>query len=204
MERDLKIKFWTSWIKNLMVVNPIRSLIFFLAISFTISGLLQNDSILFKEIRGFFQDGEKCYYMLRGEHSYTEYNKPQKVFEYKGDNYLKVNGIGPLKAIFIGLGVALSLILIFSLFIEDLELKKILKRTIKDNYKEVYMNDINGPDLYYSISYNKVFFKSHFSNTFQLNWEASAISDVKEFFNCEDYFTQAELRDRKLSKLGIK
>ncbi len=204
MERDLKIKFWMSWIKNFIIVNPIRTLIFFLAISFTISGLLQNDSILFKEIRGFFQDGDKCYYKLRGEHSYTEYNKPQKIFEYEGDNYLKVNGIRPLKEIFIGLGVGFSLILIFSLFIEDLELKEILKRTIKDDYKEVYVNDPNSPDLYYLVSYNKVFFKSHFSKTFQLNWEASAISDVKEFFNCEDYFKQAELRDRKLSKLGIR
>jgi hypothetical protein len=75
---------------------------------------------------------------------------------------------------------------------------------MKSNYKEVFVEDPNNTDLYYSISYNKVFFKSHFSKNFYSNWEASAISCVSDLFNCEDYFTQAELRDRKLSKLGIK
>lgn len=204
MERDLKIKFWMSWIKNLIKLNPIRTLILFLAISFTTSGLLMNDSILFKEIRGFFQDEQKCYYKLYDEQSYTEYDKPQKVYEYDGDNYLKVYGMGPLKIIFISIGILLFIFLIFGTFVEDLETKKILKLTIKDNYKEVYVEDNNGYDLYYSISYNKVFFKNHYSKSFESNWDASAISDVRDFFNSEDYFTQAELRDRKLSKLGIK
>ena len=136
--------------------------------------------------------------------SYIEYSSPQKVYQYDGDNYLKVMGYSELKMFLLTAGIVFFVIFIISLFPEDLELKQVLKKTIKSNYKEVFIEDPNNTDLYYSISYNKVFFKNHFSKSFQLNWEASAISDVKEFFNCEDYFTQAELRDRKLSKLGIK
>ena len=204
MERYLKIKFWLSWVKNFIIVNPFRSFIFMTALAITTTGLLQKEVILFKEIIGFFQDEEKCYYRLYGSGNYIEYSSPQKVYEYNGYNYLKVMGYSDLKMIFITIGIFLFVIFIISLFPEDLELKQILKKTMKSNYKEVFVEDPNNTDLYYSISYNKVFFKSHFSKNFYSNWEASAISNVSDLFNCEDYFTQSELRDRKLSKLGIK
>jgi hypothetical protein len=204
MERDLKIKFWLSWVKNFIIVNPFRSFIFMMALAITTTGLLQKEVILFKEIIGFFQDEDKCYYQLDGSRSYIEYSSPQKVYQYDGDNYLKVMGYSEQKIFFLTAGTVLFVIFIISLFPEDLELKQILKKTMKSNYKEVFVEDPNNTDLYYSISYNKVFFKSHFSKNFYSNWEASAISCVSDLFNCEDYFTQAELRDRKLSKLGIK
>ena len=204
MERDLKIKFWLSWVKNFIIVNPFRSFIFMTALAITTTGLLQKEVILFKEIIGFFQDEEKCYYRLYGSGNYIEYSSPQKVYEYNGYNYLKVMGYSDLKMIFITIGIFLFVIFIISLFPEDLELKQVLKKTIKSNYKEVFVEDPNNTDLYYSISYNKVFFKSHFSKNFYSNWESSAISNVSDLFNCEDYFTKSELRDRKLSKLGIK
>ena len=205
MERDLKIKFWLSWVKNFIIVNPFRSFIFMMALAITTTGLLQKEVILFKEIIGFFQDEEKCYYYrLDDSRNYIEYSSPQKVYQYDGDNYLKVMGYSDLKMIFITIGIFLFVIFIISLFPEDLELKQVLKKTMRSNYKEVFVEDPNNTDLYYSISYNKVFFKSHFSKNFYSNWESSAISNVSDLFNCEDYFTQAELRDRKLSKLGIK
>lgn len=204
MERDLKIKFWMTWIKNLIIVNPVRSIFFVMAVSITTTGLLQKEVILFKEIIGFFQDEDKCYYRLDGSMSYIEYSSPQKVYQYDGDNYLKVMGYSELKMFLLTAGTVFFIIFIISLFPEDLELKQVLKKTMKSNYKEVFVEDPNNTDLYYSISYNKVFFKSHFSKNFYSNWEASAISCVRDFFNCEDYITQAELRDRKLSKLGIK
>lgn len=204
MERDLKIKFWMTWIKNFIIVNPVRSIFFVMAVSITTTGLLQKEVILFKEIIGFFQDEDKCYYRLDGSMSYIEYSSPQKVYQYDGDNYLKVMGYSELKIFLLTAGTVLFVIFIISLFPEDLELKQVLKKTMKSNYKEVFVEDPNNTDLYYSISYNKVFFKSHFSKNFYSNWEASAISCVRDFFNCEDYFTKSELRDRKLSKLGIK
>lgn len=204
MERDLKIKFWMTWIKNFIIVNPVRSIFFVMAVSITTTGLLQKEVILFKEIIGFFQDEDKCYYQLDGSRSYIEYSSPQKVYQYDGDNYLKVMGYSEQKMFFLTAGTVLFIIFIISLFPEDLELKQVLKKTMKSNYKEVFVEDPNNTDLYYSISYNKVFFKSHFSKNFYSNWEASAISNVSDFFNCEDYFTKSELRDRKLSKLGIK
>lgn len=204
MERDLKIKFWMTWIKNFIIVNPLRSIFFVMAVTITTTGLLQKEVILFKEIIGFFQDEHKCYYRLDGSMSYIEYSSPQKVYQYDGDNYLKVMGYSEQKMFFLTAGTVLFIIFIISLFPEDLELKQVLKKTMKSNYKEVFVEDPNNTDLYYSISYNKVFFKSHFSKNFYSNWEASAISNVSDFFNCEDYFTKSELRDRKLSKLGIK
>jgi len=204
MERDLKIKFWMTWIKNFIIVNPVRSIFFVMAVTITTTGLLQKEVILFKEIIGFFQDEDKCYYQLDGSRSYIEYSSPQKVYQYDGDNYLKVMGYSEQKIFFLTAGTVLFVIFIISLFPEDLELKQVLKKTMKSNYKEVFVEDPNNTDLYYSISYNKVFFKSHFSKNFYSNWESSAISNVSDLFNCEDYFTQAELRDRKLSKLGIK
>jgi hypothetical protein len=204
MERDLKIKFWMTWIKNFIIVNPVRSIFFVMAVTITTTGLLQKEVILFKEIIGFFQDEKKCYYQLDGSRSYIEYSSPQKVYQYDGDNYLKVMGYSEQKMFFLTAGTVLFVIFIISLFPEDLELKQVLKKTMKSNYKEVFVEDPNNTDLYYSISYNKVFFKSHFSKNFYSNWEASAISNVSDFFNCEDYFTKSELRDIKLSKLGIK
>ena len=64
MERDLKIKFWMTWIKNFIIVNPVRSIFFVMAVTITTTGLLQKEVILFKEIIGFFQDEKKCYYQF--------------------------------------------------------------------------------------------------------------------------------------------
>jgi len=205
MERDLKIKFWLSWTKNLIKLNPIRTSFLLLGFLFTSLIPIPDNAIHFHEIRSAFVDGKKHYYLMRGDYSYTEFNSPQKVFQEGNDYYLKEEDPGVLAIIFIVASSTFFIFFIFGSFMEEWELKKTLKKTIKQNHKIIEIRDGMSGDLHQClISYNKILIKSWFNKEYDVMWSASGIETIEEFFNCEDYFTQAELRDRKLDKLGIK
>jgi hypothetical protein len=92
----------------------------------------------------------------------------------------------------------LFLVFIGSLFIEELELNKVRKKTIINNFTERH---IEGQWVY--TSYNKLLKKSTYKRDVEEVMYGITIRTHNDFLNLEDFYTKAEIREVKLNKLGI-
>ena len=92
----------------------------------------------------------------------------------------------------------LFLMFIASLFIEELELNKVRKKTIINNFTA---RKIEGQWVY--TSYNKLLQKSTYKRDVDQVMYDIIIKKTDDFFNLEDFYTKSEIREVKLNKLGI-
>ena len=200
MERKQKIKFCTTFIKNLIIINPGR---FAMLIAFLLclgSLTLMPDMTEFGEVHRYFVDGDNHYYQMYGG-EVLEFKSEQKIFVNNGDSFLKVSTIHPGSIISITLAVVALIFLIAGCFIEDLEIQKVTQMTIIDDIKEHEIGSLSQYRYYYT-SYNKLVYKS----TTQYDFDDIPIykfKELKKFLNLENFYTKAELREVKLRKLGI-
>lgn len=200
MERKNKINFWTTFIKNLIIINPGR---FVMLITFLLclsSLTLIPDMTEFDEVHRYFVDGDTHYYQMYGG-EVLEFKSEQKIFVNNGDSFLKVKTIHPGSIISITLSLVGLIFLIASCFIEDLEIKKVTKRTIIDDLKEHEIGSLSQYRYYYT-SYNKLVYKSATQYDFD-DIPSSSLKDLNYFLKLENFYTKAELREVKLRKLGI-
>jgi hypothetical protein len=200
MERKNKINFWTTFIKNLIIINPGR---FAMLIAFLLclgSLTLIPDMTVFDEVHRYFVDGDTHYYQMYGG-EVLEFKSEQKIFVNNGDSFLKVKTIHPGSIISITLSLVGLIFLIASCFIEDLEIQKVTKRTIIDDLKEHEIGSLSQYRYYYT-SYNKLVYKSATQYEFD-DIPSSRLKDLKSFLKLENFYTKAELREIKLKKLGI-
>ena len=200
MERKNKINFWITFIKNFIIINPGK---FALLIAFLLclgSLTLIPDMTKFDEIHRYFVDGDTHYYQMYGG-EVLEFKSEQKIFVNNGDSFLKVKTIHPGSIISITISVVVLIFLIASCFIEDLDIKKVTKRTIINGIKEHEIGSLSQYRYYYT-SYNKLVYKSSTQYDFE-DIPSFRINDLNYFLKSENFYTKAELRELKLSKLGI-
>ena len=198
MERKNLIKFWANFIKNLIIINPGRFMILFISILLlTISALIPNQTKFYKVDR-YIVDGDKHYYETASSYNALEYDTEQKLFQDGSDTLIKVVEWHELRVITIVIASILSLVFIGSLFIEELELNKVRKKTIINNFTERH---IEGQWVY--TSYNKLLKKSIYKRDVEEVMYGITIRTHNDFLNLEDFYTKAEIREGKLNKLGI-
>ena len=199
MERKTLIKFWTTFTKQLIIINPGRFLFLYSSILLLILGFLIPNTTNFYKLERHIVDGNKHYYETTSSYKVLEYDSEQKLFQDNGDTLIKVVEFHELSVILIVLSSLLLIFFIVSLFVEELELDKVRKKTIISNFKE---RNIDGEWVY--TSYDKLLFKSSYQKTDPIDEIPTRIlKNTDEFFNLENFFTKAEIRDNKLNKLGI-
>jgi competence protein ComGC len=198
MERKNLIKFWANFTKNLIIINPGRFVILFISILLlTISALIPNQTKFYKVDR-YIVDGDKHYYETTSSYTALEYDTEQKLFQDGSDTLIKVVEWHELRVITIVILSILFLVFIGSLFIEELELNKVRKKTIINNFTERH---IEGQWVY--TSYNKLLKKSIYKRDVDEVMYGITIRTHNDFLNLEDFYTKAEIREGKLNKLGI-
>jgi hypothetical protein len=199
MERKNLIKFWANFTKNLIIINPGRFMILFISILLlTISTLIPNQTKFYKVDR-YIADGDKHYYETTSSYTALEYDTEQKLFQDGSDTLIKVVEWHELRVITIVILSILFLVFIGSLFIEELELNKVRKKTIINNFIE---RNIEGQWVY--TSYNKLLMKSPYKKRdIDEVMYGITIRTHNDFLNLEDFYTKAEIREGKLNKLGI-
>ena len=198
MERKNLIKFWANFTKNLIIINPGRFMILFISILLlSISTLIPNQTKFYKVDR-YIVDGDKHYYETASSYNALEYDTEQKLFQDGNDTLIKVVEWHELRVITIVITSILSLLFIGSLFIEELELNKVRKKTIINNFTERH---IEGQWVY--TSYNKLLKKSIYKRDVDEVMYGITIRTHNDFLNLEDFYTKAEIREGKLNKLGI-
>jgi hypothetical protein len=198
MERKNLIKFWANFTKNLIIINPGRFLILLISIILlTISALIPNQTKFYKVDR-YIVDGEKHYYETTSSYITLEYDTEQKLFQDGSDTLIKVVEWRELRVITITIVSILFLVFIGSLFIEELELNKVIKKTIINNFTERHIDD-----QWIYTSYNKLLKKSTYKRDIDEVMYNINIRTYNDFLNLEDFYTKAEIREGKLNKLGI-
>lgn len=198
MERKNLIKFWANFTKNLIILNPGRFIILFTSILLLILGLLIPNQTKFYKVERYIVDGDKHYYEISSSYNALEYDTEQKLFQDDDDTLIKVVELHELSVITIVITSILFLMFIASLFIEELELNKVRKKTIINNFTE---RKIEGQWVY--TSYNKLLQKSTYKRDVDEVMYNIIIKKTDDFFNLEEFYTKAEIREVKLNKLGI-
>jgi hypothetical protein len=198
MERKTLIKFWTTFTKQLIIINPGRFLILSASILLLFLGSLVPNKTNFYKLERHIVDGDTHYYETTSSYNVLEYDSEQKLFQDDGDTLIKVVEWHELRVISVVLSIILFGIFIASLFLEELELDKVRKKTIKSNFTE---RNIDGEWIY--TSYNKLIFRSSYRKLDPIEIPTRILKSTDEFFNLENFFTKAEIRDNKLNKLGI-
>lgn len=198
MERKNLIKFWANFTKNLIILNPGRFIILLVSVLLLILGLLIPNQTKFYKVERYIVDGDKHYYETSSSYNALEYDTEQKLFQDDDDTLIKVVELHELSVITIVITSILFLMFIASLFIEELELNKVRKKTIINNFTE---RKIEGQWVY--TSYNKLLQKSTYKRDVDEVMYNIIIKKTDDFFNLEDFYTKAEIREVKLNKLGI-
>ena len=202
MTKQNLTKFWLNYSKNLFKVNIAKFLILIAGIGFYIGGISIPKTTRFYEVERHFVDEGKHYYDLTHYRDALVYDTEQKLFQDDGDSFIK-QVEWHAGAIFLMVFAYISFIIVFiSCLVNDcdfnLELERVLKDTLYDNYNIVELDQ-----NYHHISYSKIIYsKTSRSSISHLNKYVPDIT-LKEFFNKEDYYTKSELRDIKLNKIGI-
>ena len=197
MERKTLIKFWTTFTKQLITINPGRFLILSASILLLILGSLVPNKTKFYELERHIVDGDKHYYETTSSYTILEYDSEQKLFQDDDDTLIKVVEWNELRVISVVLSSILFGMFIVSLFLEDLELDKVTKKTIKSNFTE---RNIDGEWIY--TSYSKLIFRSSYRKDVN-DIPNHILKSTDVFFGLENFFTKAEIREGKLNKLGI-
>ena len=198
MERKNLIKFWANFTKNLIILNPGRFIILLVSVLLLILGLLIPNQTKFYKVERYIVDGDKHYYETSSSYNALEYDTEQKLFQDDDDTLIKVVELHELSVITIVITSILFLMFIASLFIEELELNKVRKKTIINNFTE---RKIEGQWVY--TSYNKLLQKSTYKRDVDEVMYNIIIKKTDDFFNLDDFYTKAEMREVKLHKLGI-
>jgi hypothetical protein len=195
-KKDRK-KFWKNLIKNIIILNPARSILIPLSIITTLSIGFSSNSIGFIEVYKHFVDksGEH-YYVLNNETIESE--KELELFEDSDGYYIKKIQWGDGKTILFTLSFILTLFAITTLFAEKLEIKKAVYKTI--------LNDIvrhTDSQRYKTVftAYSKLIYKSNRET--DVNELYGLEMSVSDFIKLPDYLIKEDVRDKKLEEIGI-
>ena len=189
------IKFYLKLTKQLCMYNPIRTLISAVLIILALAVYKIPSSKYFYQVERHIVENGTHYYQTYGG-SVFEYEKEQKLIENQGDSLLKIEGMGELAiklAIFLGIGVVF---IIASFFIEDSEMEYVLRDTIKRNIDE---HIIDGEYIY--VAYSRIIRKQKYQTDYP--YSGTGISNLREFLELPIFETKADIRNKKLSKIGI-
>ena len=191
-------KFWKNFMINLMKTNPVRTIFIPLSIIlFTFSFTIDN-TIEFREIYKKFKSKEGIhYYVLYNET--VESPKELEVFEDDKGYYIKRIEVGPGKSITIFLTSVFLIMSIGSIFIEDIEIKKVVKKTILNDLSLIIIK--SNSEKYIWISYSKKVLES-----FRITNKDDVYGldmTISEFMQLENHIEREDLRDKKLEEIGI-
>ena len=189
------IKFYLKLTKQLCKHNPIRTLVSVLLIVLSFAVYKIPNSTYFYQVERHIVENGTHYYQTYGG-SVFEYDTEQKLIEDQGDHLLKresMSELGITLAIFLGIGIVF---IIASFFIEDSEMEYVLRDTIKRNIDE---HIIDGE--YFYVAYSRIIRRQKYQTDYP--YSGSGISNVREFLELPIFQTKADIRDKKLSKLGI-
>ena len=189
------IRFYLELTKNIFRLNPVRTLIatVLIILAFTVYKI-PNSTYFYQVERHIVENGTHYYQTYGG--SVFEYQQTQKLIEDQGDYLLKresMSELGITLAIFLCIGVVFF---ISSLFIEDSELEYALRDTIKRNIDE---HIIDGE--YFYVAYSRIIKRQSYQTDYP--YSSSGITSLGGFLELPIFQTKADIRDKKLSKLGI-
>lgn len=186
------IKFYLKLAKQLCKHNPIRTLISALLIVLAFAVYKIPNSTYFYDVERHIVDGGTHYYQTSGG-SVFEYDTDQKLIEDQGDHLIKrteMSELGITLAILLGLGI---LGIIASLFIEESEIQYALRDVIKRNIDE---HIIDGE--YFYVAYSRIILRQKYQTDYPYS-----DYNLREFLELPIFQTKADIRDKKLSKIGI-
>ena len=189
------IKFYLKLTKQFCKHNPIRTLVSVLLIVLSFAVYKIPNSKYFYQVERHIVENGTHYYQTYGG-SVFEYDTEQKLIEDQGDHLLKrksMSELGITLAIFLGIGIVF---IIASFFIEDSEMEYVLRDTIKRNIDE---HIIDGE--YFYVAYSRIIRRQKYQTDYP--YSGSGITSVGEFLELPIFQTKADIRDKKLSKLGI-
>ena len=189
------IKFYLKLAKQLCKHNPIRTLISTLLIVLAFAVYKIPNSTYFYQVERHIVENGTHYYQTYGG-SVFEYDTAQKLIEDQGDHLLKIEGMSELGitlAVFLGIGI---LGIVASLFIEESEMEYAIRDAIKRNIDE---HIIDGE--YFYVAYSRIIKRQRYQTDYP--YSSSGITNVREFLELPIFQTKADIRDKKLSKIGI-
>jgi hypothetical protein len=189
------IKFYLTLTKQLCKHNPIRTLIAAVLIILAFTLYKIPNSTYFYQVERHIVENGTHYYQTSGG-TVFEYQQTQKLIENQVDQLLKREGMSELGitlAIFLSIGI---IFFISSLFIEDSELEYALRDTIKRNIDE---HIIDGE--YFYVAYSRIIRRQKYQTDYPAS--SSGISNVRDFLELPIFQTKADIRNKKLSKIGI-
>jgi len=193
-------KFWKNFMINLMKTNPARTIFIPLSIIlFTFSFTIDNN-IEFREIYKKFKSKEGIHYYVLYDET-VESPKELEVFEDDKGYYIKRIEVGPVKSITIFLTSVFLIMIIVSIFIEDIEIKKVVKKTILNDLSLITIKSNNYSEKYIWTSYSKKVLESiRITNKDEVYGLDMTLS---EFMQLENHIEREDLRDKKLEEIGI-
>ena len=189
------IRFYLTLAKNICKHNPIRTLISALLVMLAFTVYKIPNSTYFYQVERHIVENGTHYYQTYGG-SVFEYDKEQKLIEDQGDSLLKIEGMGELAitlAIFLGIGI---LAIIVSFFIEESEMEYALRDVIKRNIDE---HIIDGE--YFYVAYSRIIRRQKYQTDYP--YSGTGISNVREFLELPIFQIKADIRNKKLAKIGI-
>ena len=189
------IKFYLTLTKQLCKHNPIRTLItaVLIILAFTVYKI-PNSTYFYQVERHIVENGTHYYQTYGG--SVFEYQQTQKLIEDGGDQLLKresMSELGITLAVFLSIGI---FGIVVSLFIEESELEYALRDTIKRNIDE---HIIDGE--YFYVAYSRIIRRQAYQTDYPAS--NSGISNLGDFLELPIFQTKADIRNKKLTKLGI-
>lgn len=188
------IKFYLMLAKELCKHNPIRTLLTVLLVLLTFAVYKIPNSTYFYDVERHIVDGGTHYYQTSGG-SVFEYDTEQKLIEDQGDHLLKredMSELGITLAIFLGIGIVF---VIASFFIEESEMEYALRDVIKRNIDE---HIIDGE--YFYVAYSRIIRRQKYQTDYPYS---GSNYNLREFLELPIFQTKADIRDKKLSKIGI-
>lgn len=187
------IRFYLTLAKNICRHNPIRTLVSALLIVLAFAVYKIPNSTDFYVVERHIVESGTHYYQTPC--CVFEYDTEQKLVEDQGDHLLKrteMSEIGITLAIFLCIGV---LAIIASFFIEESEMKYALRDTIKRSIDE---HAIDGE--YFYVSYSRIILRQKYQTDYPYS---GSNYNLREFLELPIFETKADIRNKKLSKIGI-
>jgi len=188
------IRFYLTLAKNICKHNPIRTFISALLVILAFAVYNIQDSTYFYQIERHIVENGTHYYQTTGG-SVFEYDKEQTLFKDRGDLLLKIEGMSELSitlTIFLCIGV---LCIIVSFFIEESEIEYALRDTIKRNIDE---HIIDGE--YFYVAYSRIIRRQKYQTDYPYS---GSNYNLREFLELPIFETKADIRNKKLEKIGI-
>lgn len=188
------IRFYLTLAKNICRHNPIRTLVSALLIVLAFVVYKIPNSTSFYLIERHIVDGGTHYYQTYGG-SVFEYDKEQTLFKDGVDSLLKIEGMSELSIILTILLCIGVLCIIVTLFIEDSEMEYALRDTIKRNIDE---HIIDGE--YFYVAYSRIIRRQKYQTDYPYS---GSNYNLREFLELPIFETKADIRNKKLEKIGI-